>query len=73
MLREKVGEVAYALDNLDKGRPHGVFYVTCLKWKLGNEVVTLIEIPLRDENGKLTLELEGILEVIVENFFAKGK
>ena len=46
-----------------KGKIHGVFHVSCLKKKLGSTTHIQIELPMLDDEGKLVLELECILEI----------
>ena len=58
-----MGQVTYALDIPKKGIFHDVFHVSCLKKKLGPTVQVQTELPLLDEEGKLVLVPEGILEV----------
>jgi hypothetical protein len=62
-IQKSVGQFSYSLDISNKGKLHDVFHVSCLKKKLGPIVHIQIEFPLLDEEGRLILLLEGILEV----------
>jgi len=62
-IQTRLDQVSYALDIPNKGRLHDVFYVSCLKKILGPSTLVQIELPLLDEEGKLVLKPECILEV----------
>ena len=62
-IRKRVGKVYYALDIPNKGKLHDSFHVSYLKKKLGPTVHMQTMLPLLDEEGRLILILEGILEV----------
>jgi hypothetical protein len=62
-VRRRVGQVAYVLDIPNKGNLHDVFHVSCLKKKLGLATPLQTQLPLLDEEGRLTLKPERILEV----------
>jgi hypothetical protein len=47
----------------NKGNLHDVFYVLCLKKNLGPTTPIQTQLPLLDEEGRLTLKPKGILEV----------
>jgi hypothetical protein len=65
-IQKRVGQVAYALDIQNKGKLHDVCHVSCLKKKLGPIMPIHKELPFLGEEGKLILELEGILKVITK-------
>ena len=44
-----MGQVAYALDILNKGKIHDVFHVSCLKNKLGLATHIQTKFPMLDE------------------------
>lgn len=61
-ITSKVGEVAYQLELPENTKIHNVFHVSCLKKKIGEKIVPQSNIPELDEEGKMTLEPEGILQ-----------
>nr|MDZ8005329.1 RNase H-like domain-containing protein [Nostoc sp. DedSLP05] len=62
-IRQKISDVAYALDIPNRGRLHDVFHVSCLKKQVGQGSSTQTEIPITDEEGRFVLEPECILEI----------
>ena len=55
--------MAYALDIPNKGKIHDVFHVSCLKKKLGATTRLQTELSMLDDEGKIVLEPECILEI----------
>ena len=58
----KVGEVAYELDFPKKSKVHNVFHVSCLKKVVGKHVTDSTELPPFDDEGKLILVPNKILQ-----------
>ena len=58
----KVGEVAYELELPPNRKIHNVFHVSCLKKVLGQKTIVSIELPPLDDEGKLVLILEEVLD-----------
>jgi hypothetical protein len=59
----RVGEVAYELELLEGRKIQNMFHVSCLKKALGKQVTTSPDLPPLDEEGKLILVPEEVLEV----------
>jgi hypothetical protein len=59
---QKVGSVAYKLALPPESKIHPVFHVSCLKKKLGQQVLPFPTMPPVDRNGELKPEPEAILE-----------
>ena len=55
--------MVYALDIPNKGKIHDVFHVSCLKNKLGSYTHIQTKFPMLDDEGKLVMEPECILEI----------
>jgi hypothetical protein len=62
-VQRKVGSVAYELKIPQGRKNHNVFHVSCLERALGQHVIANDELPPIDEEGKLILIPEEILEV----------
>lgn len=58
----RIGEVAYELELLANCRVHNVFHLSKLKKALGHNMVPLAVLPPLDEEGKLILILEAIID-----------
>ena len=69
-VRKQVVQVAYSLEITNKGKIHDVFHVLCLKKKLGSTTHIQIELPMLDDEGKLVLEPECILEIKIRTLFS---
>jgi hypothetical protein len=59
----RVGEVAYEMELTEGSKIHSVFHVSCRKKELGQHITTSTQLPPLDEEGKLVLVLEEVLEV----------
>ena len=64
--------MAYALDIPNKGKIHDVFHVSCLKKKLGSTTHIQTEFPMLDDEGKLVLEPECILEIKIKTLHSRS-
>ena len=62
-MTERVGEVAYEMELLEGSKIHNMFHVLCLKKALGQHITTSTELSPLDEEGKLVLVPEELLEV----------
>ena len=65
-------EVACAIDIPNKGKLCYVFHVPCLKKKLGPTNLIQTELHVLDDEGKLVLEPECILEVKTRTLCSKS-
>lgn len=54
--------MSYELELPPGSRIHNIFHVSCLKRVLGQQLITVMELPPLDDEGLLILELEAILE-----------
>lgn len=59
----KIGEVSYELLFPTNNRIHNIFHVSQLKNVLGKHVTSYAELLPLDDEGKLILEIETILNV----------
>jgi hypothetical protein len=65
----RVGEVVYELELSEGRKNHNVFHVSCLKKVLGQQVITLAELPPLDEEEQLVLVPEEVLVVRERNLW----
>jgi hypothetical protein len=63
----KVGVVSYEFELPQGSRIHNFFHVSCLKKAIGQHITPLEVLTHLDEEGKLVLVLEEILEVREKN------
>ena len=59
----KISPTAHELKLLDKSRIHNVFYVLNLKKLLGQHQSAQTTLPIVDDEGKLVLEPEAIINI----------
>jgi len=59
----RVEEVAYELELPKGSRIHNVFHASCLKREIAQHITSSPELPLLDEEGKLILVPDAILDV----------
>ena len=77
----KVGEVAYEIELPEGSRVHNVFHVSRLKKSIKQRVVPSAELPPLDEEGKVLLILEAILDTrertlqnrLIKEYFIKWR
>ena len=62
IILRKVGEVDYELEFLEDSKVHNIFHVSCLKKVVGKQVTISIEFPTLDDEGKLILVPDKILQ-----------
>ena len=61
---QNIGSMAYKLELLASSRVHPVFHVSCLKKVIGDKLPVQTLLPELDEEGKIILEPEEIIEII---------
>ena len=61
-IMQKIGSVAYKLELPPTTKIHPIFYVSCLKKVIGQNIPTQTVLPELDEEGRIILELERILQ-----------
>ena len=59
---QKIGSVAYKLELPPTTKIHPVFHVSCLKKVIGQNICTQTILPELDEEGRIILEPECILQ-----------
>ena len=59
---QKIGTFAYKLELLASSRVHLVFHVSCLKKVIGDKLLVQTILSELDEEGKIMLELEAVME-----------
>ena len=59
---QKIGTMAYKLELPVASRVHLVFYVSCLKKVIGDKIRVQTIFPELDEEGKIILEPEAVIE-----------
>ena len=59
---QKIGTMAYKLDLPASSRVHPVFHVSCLKKVIGENLPVQTILPELDEEGKVILEPEAVME-----------
>ena len=59
---QKIGTMAYKFELPVASRVHSVFHVSCLKKVIGNKLPVQTILPVLDEEGKIILEPEVIIE-----------
>lgn len=62
-IKRRVGEVVYELEPPEHSRIHNVFHVSCLKRVLGHHIIPLAKWPPLNDEGKLILVPEAIIDV----------
>ena len=58
----KIGTMVYKVELPTSSRVHLVFYVSCLKKVIGEKILVQTILPELDEEGKIILESEVIVE-----------
>ena len=59
---QNIGTMAYKLELPASSQVHSVFHVSCLKKVIGENIPVQTIFPELDEEGKIILELEAIME-----------
>lgn len=59
---QKIGTMAYKLELPAASRLHPVFHVSCLKKVIGDKLPVQTILPELDEEGKIILEPEAVIE-----------
>ena len=59
---QKIGTMAYKLELPTSSQVHPVFHVSCLKKVIGNKILVQTIFPKLDEEGKIILDPEVIIE-----------
>jgi hypothetical protein len=60
---QKIGTMAYKLELPASSRVHPVFHVSCLKKVIGDKIPVQTIFPELDEEGKIILEPEAIIDI----------
>ena len=59
---QNIGTMAYKLELLASSRVHPIFHVSCLKKVIGEIILVQTILPELDEEGKIILEPEAVME-----------
>ena len=59
---QKIGTMAYKLELLVSSQVHPIFHVSCLKNVIGENLPVQTILPKLDEEGKIMLEPEAVIE-----------
>ena len=59
---KNIGTMAYKLELPTSSRVHPVFHVSCLKKVIGENIIVQTILPELDEEGKIILEPEAVME-----------
>jgi len=62
---QEFGDMAYKLELLASSRVHLVFHVSCLNKVIGDKILVQTILPELDEEGKIILEPEVIIKIII--------
>ena len=65
-IMQKIGSVSYKLELPPTKKIHPVFHVSCLKKVIGQNIPTQIVLPELDEEGRIILEQECILQTCMK-------
>ena len=60
---QNIGSMAYKLELPASSRVHPVFHVSYLKKVIGDKIPFQMMLPVLDEEGKIILDLDEIIEI----------